>query len=74
MSGSTHQYLSSEELTMIERILARADLQRSSPEMQDAARFLTQTFQDGIVDEAGLARELDRHISARHKWRTAGGG
>lgn len=74
MAGSTHQYLSSEELTMIERILARADLQRSSPELQDAARSLTQTFQDGIVDAVGLARELDRHISTRHKWRAAGGG
>lgn len=74
---SRQQYLTPDDMTKIERVLAQAGFRKSetgSTLDQDAASFLTREFQDGMTNEADLALALENYMLKRNSWRTASRG
>lgn len=74
---SRQQYLTPDDMTKIERVLAQAGFRKSetgSTLDQDAASFLTREFQDGMTNEADLALALESYMLKRNSWRTASRG
>lgn len=72
--SSNQQYLTSDDMTMIERVLEQAGLRKSEAgSMMDrnAASFLTHKFQDGVTSEAEMALALDQYIKMRGAWRSS---
>jgi hypothetical protein len=74
---SSQQYLTPDDMTKIERVLAQAGFRKSetgSTVDQDAASFLTREFQDGMTNEADLALALESYMLKRNLWRSASRG
>ncbi|MEP9374951.1 hypothetical protein [Mesorhizobium sp. KR1-2] len=72
-----HQYLTSDDLAMIQRVLAKAGFctSKTAPGIdREAARYLMRQFQDGLTDEAELTRALDHHLAERQKWQSTRNG
>ncbi|MEP9374478.1 hypothetical protein [Mesorhizobium sp. KR1-2] len=70
---TSHQYLTSHDLAMIQRVLAKAGFGSSKSEPgvdREAARYLMNQFQDGMTDEAELTRALDHHLWERQNWQS----
>ena len=68
MSGDRQQYLTSDDMTMIAQVLKRAGLNREQVphgDLRNAAKFLTDAFQAGLVSEAELTQALASHLGKR---------
>jgi hypothetical protein len=72
----SQQYLTSDDMAKIERVLTQAGFHKSETASgmdKDAASFLAREFQDGVTNEADLALSLERYLTRRASWRAAPG-
>ncbi|MEP9374954.1 hypothetical protein [Mesorhizobium sp. KR1-2] len=67
---TSHQYLTSHDLAVIQRVLAKAGFgsSKTAPGIdREAARYVMRQFQTGLTGEAELTRALDHHLGDRQK-------
>jgi len=72
-SDSHQQYLTSDDMTMIERVLTHPDLltPTDSPALErGAAKYLIRKFQEGLTVEGELILALDRYVRVWRAWRS----
>ncbi|WP_019173968.1 hypothetical protein [Pseudaminobacter salicylatoxidans] len=75
MSSNAYQYyLSPDDMTKIERVLAEAGNYYGQFERLGAANYLTRKFQEGVTEETALMLALHRYLKTRGAWQHAPAG